>query len=132
MAYKNCIGGEKRMKRKILFSAVMMACIIVLSVTGMPASAHPPSFVNLKHEDDTLQVLVIHFSLVPFAFGIHHVYKIEIEKNGQTYDSQNFDEQPRFIFNMYEFEVLAEQGDEIKVTAFCSLFGQKTKTIAVG
>jgi len=55
-----------------------------------------------------------------------------IEVNGQTYDSQNFDEQPRFIFNMYEFEVLAEQGDEIKVTAFCSLFGQKTKTIAVG
>lgn len=117
------------MKRKILFPAVLIVCILVLSVIGIQVSAHPPSFINPKHEDDTLKILVIHFTINPI--GIHHVYKIEIEKNGALYSAENFDQQPRFIFNIYEFEVIAEQGDEITVTAFCSLFGQKTKTLNV-
>ncbi len=117
------------MKRKILFPAVLMVCILVLSLTGVQANAHPPSFIHLKHEDDTLRILAIHFTINPI--GIHHIYKIEIEKNGALYSAENLDRQPRFIFNLYEFEVIAEQGDEITVTAFCSLFGQKTKTLKV-
>jgi hypothetical protein len=107
-------------------------CVLVvffLTILGSQAAAHPPGFIIPKYEDGSVKLTVIHFSFNPK--GSHYVYQIEIEKNGQSYLTENYENQTRFLFNTYIYEVEAETGDELTVTAFCSLFGQKSKTITV-
>ncbi|KYK30383.1 MAG: hypothetical protein AYK22_03885 [Thermoplasmatales archaeon SG8-52-3] len=112
--------------KKISLFFVIIMC---LSLIGTQASAHPPGFMNLKYEENNLRVLIIHFSIAPK--GSHYVYRIEIEVNGELVQEENYEQQERFIFQIYNFEISAEPGDEIIVTAYCSLFGQKVKSITV-
>ena len=114
------------------FMKISTICVItmaVLTILGSQAAAHPPGFVVPKYEENSLKVTIIHFTLSPFRS--HYVYRIEIEKNGQEYILDNYEEQPRFFFFSYTYYVETEVGDELTVTAFCSLFGQKSRTIIV-
>jgi hypothetical protein len=115
--------------RYVKTGALLLVLILCLTLIGTQASAHPPGFMNLKYEDNNLRVLIIHFSISPF--GSHYVYRIDIEINGEPYETQNYETQQRFMFLIYNFDVVAEPGDEITVTAYCSLFGLKTKSITV-
>ncbi|MBN1281188.1 MAG: hypothetical protein JXA00_06025 [Candidatus Thermoplasmatota archaeon] len=104
--------------------------IILLSITvlGMQASAHSPRFMRLTYEPETLTVLILHPT---FARSIHYVYKIDVEKNGELVTSEDYDSQPRFLFNVYEFSVNATTGDDITVLAYCSLFGNLQRSLTV-
>jgi len=108
---------------------VLFVSIICLTMISTQATAHSPGFMNLKYSENDLRVIIFHFSLSPFRS--HYVYRIEIEINGELILEENYDTQPRFFFLKYNFEITAEPGDEITVTAYCSLFGQKTKTITL-
>ena len=109
--------------------AILFVSIMCLTILGTQASAHPPGFMNLKYEENNLRVFIIHFSIAPF--GSHYVYRIEVEVNGQQVQDENYDQQQRFIFLIYNFDITAQIDDEITVNAYCSLFGQKTKTLIV-
>jgi hypothetical protein len=110
-------------------SAMFLVLFMCLTIIGTQASAHPPGFMNLKYEENNLKILIIHFSISPF--GSHYIYKLDIEVNGESVESELYEQQERFIFLFYNFELIAEPGDEITVNAFCSLFGQKEKSITV-
>lgn len=115
------------MKYRIYTLFVIMLLIGALMVS-MQAAAHNPRYMRLDYEPDTLQVLILHFSLAPKT---HYVYKVDIEKNGQLYTSVSYTNQQRLLFFRYTYNVTAISGDELTVTAYCSLFGKLTKSITV-
>lgn len=115
------------MKYRTYTLFVIMLLIGALMVS-MQAAAHNPRYMKLDYEPDTLQVLILHFSLAP---KVHYVYKMDIEKNGELYASESYTNQQRFIFFRYSYNVTAMSGDELTVTAYCSLFGKLTKSITV-
>ena len=92
------------------------------------AAAHNPGYMKLDYEPDTLQVSILHFSFAP---KIHYVYKIDIEKNGVLYSTESYTSQPRFLFFRYSYSVTATTGDELTVTAYCSLFGKITRSMTI-
>jgi hypothetical protein len=95
---------------------------------SMQAAAHNPRYMKLDYEANSLDVLILHFSFAP---KIHYVYKVDIEKNGDLYVSEQYANQPMFIFFRYDYNVTATTGDELVVTAYCSLFGKITRSITV-
>ncbi len=97
-------------------------------MVSMQAAAHNPRYMRLDYEPDTLQVLILHFSLAP---KVHYVYKVDVEKNGELYTSESYTNQQRLFFFRYNYNVTAISGDELTVTAYCSLFGKLTKSITV-
>lgn len=105
-----------------------MMLIIGSLMISMQAAGHNPRYMKLDYQTNTLDVLILHFSFAP---KIHYVYKVDIEKNGDLYVSEQYANQPRFIFFRYDYNVTATTGDELVVTAYCSLFGKLTRSITV-
>lgn len=107
---------------------VGLVLLIFSSMVSMQAAAHNPGYMKLAYEPDTLQVSILHFSFAP---KIHYVYKVDIEKNGVLYSTESYTSQPRFLFFRYSYDVTATTGDELSVTAYCSLFGKITRSTTV-
>ena len=109
--------------------AILVVMLIIGSLMiSMQAAAHNPRYMKLDYEPDTLDVLILHFSFAP---KIHYVYKLDIEKNGDLYSSEQYTSQPKFLFFRYTYNMTATSGDEITVTAYCSLFGKLTRSITI-
>jgi len=113
----------------VKMSAICVITVLFLIILGSLAAAHPPGLIIPKYGEDSLKVTIIHFSFTPK--GSHYIHQVEIEKNGQSYLVENYADQPRFLFFSYTYTVEAEAGDALTVTAYDSLFGQKSKTITV-
>lgn len=109
--------------------AILSVTLISIAMIGTQASAHPPGFMQLKHDNNNLRIIILHFSISPFSS--HYVYRIEIEVNGEVVFEENYEQQPRFFINIYNFDIIAQSGDVITVNSYCSLFGQKSKTLTV-
>ena len=107
---------------------IFVLALMSIPMLGQQASAHPPGLMLINYEGDNLKVIVFHFT---FARSAHRVYKIDVEVNGELVDSGDYDQQSRFWISIYEFTVTTQPGDEITVTAYCSIFGSKTKSITV-
>ena len=110
----------------------MLAILLILSAcTGIaPVSeAHPPSEMDLSYdlENQTLTVTVTHVTIEPQS---HRVYLVEVEKNGELYLDREYDEQPDNTFTD-TYNVEAQVGDVLTVTAYCSLYGSVTKSLSV-
>ncbi len=111
---------------------IALTLLIVLSAwTGVaPTSeAHPPSEMDLSYDlaNQTLTVTVTHNTIEPES---HRVYLVEVEKNGELYLDREYDEQPDDTFTD-TFDVAAQVGDVLTVTAYCSLYGSITKSLSV-
>jgi len=102
--------------------------IIGSLMVSMQAAAHNPRYMKLNYEPDTLEVLILHFYFAP---KVHYVYKVDIEKNGDLYSTEQYTSQPKLLFFRYNYNVTATTGDELMVTAYCSLFGKITRSITV-
>lgn len=102
--------------------------LIGILMVSMQAAAHRPGYMKLDYTSETLQVLIVHFSIAPKS---HYVYKVDIEKNGMLYSSELYPDQQKFIFFRYSYNVTASSGDELTVNAYCSLFGKNTKSITI-
>jgi hypothetical protein len=105
---------------------------LLISITMMTAcvNATPPRFISLKYttETHTLAVKVIHFSPAP---KIHYVYRIEIDKDGQVYQSYVYQKQPGFFLLKYTYNVTASPGETLTVSAYCVLWGFIQKSLVV-
>lgn len=104
--------------------------ILTVCINISPShKAHPPSEMNLSYdlENQILTVTITHVTIEPQS---HRVYLIEIEKNGELYLDRQYGEQAGNTFTD-TFSVEAQVGDELTVTAYCSLYGSITKSISV-
>jgi len=114
-------------KIKNLIICMMLVSITVWSTTAM---AHPPIDMNLDYnlDESILSVTIIHETPAP---TVHYVNRVLIKLNDETIIDEEYDSQPTSSEFNYEYELIAESGDEIKVTAYCNIQGSITKSITV-
>jgi hypothetical protein len=113
-------------KRKYI--GILLVMVIGLLMASTQAAATSPRYMRLQFQPNTLTVIILHFSPIT---KIHYVYKVDVEQNGTLIDSQVYQNQPRFFFFIYTYDINATTGDQLNVTAYCSLFGKLTRTTTV-
>jgi hypothetical protein len=111
------------------FLAIIITLLLSMMMT-LGAGATSPRYIGLKYDSQahTLNVKVVHFSPAP---KIHYVYRIEIDINGEVYQAHLYTSQPRLILLSYTYNVTANPGDILTVSAYCVLWGnlQKSQTV---
>jgi hypothetical protein len=125
----SCKGGQSRRKAAVVIPALILLSLI-LTVLPAPISAHPPSKMVLEYDTDTqtISASITHSVSDP---ANHYVERIEIEKNGDPYLTEDYTSQPTTSSVTYTYTVTADDGDLLEVTAYCSLFGDITEQITV-
>lgn len=116
--------------KHIQLLAIMGALLVGGTMLAACVSATSPRYIGLKYDAQahTLNVKVVHFSPAP---KIHYVYRIEIDKNGQVYQSYLYQKQPRIFLLSYTYNVTAYPGETLTVSAYCVLWGFIQKSMVV-
>jgi len=114
-------------KVKNLILCIMLVSITVCSTTAI---AHPPIDMNLEYnlDESILSVTIIHETPAP---TVHYVNRVTIELNDEIIIDEQYDSQPTNSEFTYEYNVLANVGDSIKVTSYCNIQGSITRSIIV-
>jgi hypothetical protein len=112
------------------YIVLVVLLVVGLATMGMQAAATSPRYMKLVYQPQTqtLNVTILHFSP---AVKIHYVYKVDILKNGNPDSTHLYTSQPKFFFYTYTYNVTATTGDQLTVTAYCSLFGKLTRSITL-
>jgi hypothetical protein len=110
--------------------AIMGAFLVSATMMTACVDATAPRYIGLKYNTQahTLKVSVIHFSPAP---KIHYVYRIEIDKDGQVYQSHIYQKQPGIFLLKYTYNVTAYPGETLTVSAYCVLWGFIQKSMVV-
>jgi len=110
----------------------IISIALFLSVSLIPLGVHatPPRYINIQYQANThtLKVTISHITPVR---SIHYIYRIVVEKNGVLDQVHFYSKQPRFFLNTYEYNMSANPGDVITVSAYCVLFGYNSRSITV-
>jgi len=118
------------MKSRIFKTTISTLLILSIVILSSQAYAHPPQDMKLGYNTttSTLDVTITHESPIPTA---HYVYKVDIEKNGELYLSEQYTSQPSTTTFTYSYTVEADQDDILKATAFCNILGSISETLIV-
>ena len=111
-----------------LFGLLSLCALFTLSV--IPTAAHPPSNMTLLYDTNTqtLSVTVFHAVADP---NTHYIEYVVVNKNGAFAIDRNYTSQPSTSAFVDIFNVDADSGDVLQVTAICSVSGQLTDQITV-
>lgn len=110
---------------------LVILCMLFVAMPCALAYAHPPEKVTLSFNQETgaLSVEVIHPVSNP---STHFINRIEILQNGEMIkDEEPPRQDTRMLTVVYSLPEL-KPGDIIKVTAFCSRFGERSEEIKIG
>jgi hypothetical protein len=109
---------------------VIILMVIGMSLIGIQVFGHPPQNMELDYDAETkiLDVTITHSVSNP---NDHYIYKVEIKKNDELIQTENYDNQPSSTTFTYSYSVDAVGGNVLKVTAFCSIFGDISREIIV-
>jgi hypothetical protein len=112
------------------YIAFVVLLVVGLATMSMQAAATSPRYMKLVYQPQTqtLSVTILHFSPV---VKVHYVYKVDVLKNGNPDSTHLYTSQPKWFFFTYTYNVTATTGDQLAVTAYCSLFGHLTRSITV-
>ena len=118
------------MMKHIKYLAFLTAILFCTTMLCFQTSATAPRYLGLQYtaQSHSLKVTIVHFSP---AVKIHYVYRVEIDKNGAVYQAHLYTKQPRIVMFSYTYNVTANPGDTLTVSAYCILWGfiQKSQTI---
>ncbi|MBU7016250.1 MAG: hypothetical protein HXS44_01980 [Theionarchaea archaeon] len=109
---------------------VKVVILLAFLVSAAPVLAHAPSSMELEYDTDsqTLKAVLTHRVSDPYT---HYVFRIEIWKNGQSFETVEFAYQPTDSTFFYAFDIPTEEGDLLRVTADCNLGGSITGDLEV-
>ncbi len=110
--------------------ALSIALIVGFFLFSANAIAHAPSSMELEYNffNQKLNVTITHSVLDPNS---HYVGSVEILKNNVEFITQDYTSQPSPTTFTYTYDVSAEDGDDLEVTATCSITGSITESIIV-
>ena len=111
-------------------AAVFAIAVLVFTTCflAMPASAHPPSDMSLSYNELTGELRVSVTHAVPNP-GLHYIKEVTVSINGKVVNDSRYTSQPTLDTFTYTYPVETVTGDEIKVTATCSLAGSISRTL---
>lgn len=109
--------------------------LILAGVTGLftagTVEAHSPSEVSIDYdmEEDELTVDITHSVEDPQD---HYIENVVVEVDEETEIDEDYDEQPDDTSFQYTYDLAAESGSTIEVTAYCNQEGSGSDTYEVG
>jgi hypothetical protein len=117
------------MRSMKIIGIFVIGLFITISLMSL-VNATPPRYLKIQYQTstNTLKVTLSHFSP---ARSIHYIYRIIVQKNGALEQSHFYSTQPSFFINTYEYNLSANPGDIITVSAYCVLFGYNTRSTTV-
>ena len=101
---------------------------LVVSLLIPPVSAHSPSGMSVTYQELSKELLVSITHDVPNP-GVHYINEVTISINGKVVNNSRYTSQPASDTFTYTYPVETVTGDEIKVTATCSLAGSIARTV---
>jgi hypothetical protein len=107
-------------------------CILLLASGGYilvtPAAANPPSDMSVSYQElsRTLAVTITHPVPNPQS---HYIREVLVTINGKTVNDSFYTSQPAPDTFTYTYPIDTVTGDEIGVTATCSLTGSISRTL---
>ena len=117
-------------KNKIYYINNILISFIILILISNTVFAHPPSKLNSSYDDEINELIVnITHSVTT---DDHYIDTIELYINDVKYNTINYDSQPSRTSFSYNYNIIAEEGDNIKVIAECNQFGTLTRDILIG
>ena len=105
---------------------IVTAALVVLLLMS-PVSAHSPSDMSLSYNELSKELRVTITHAVPDPGG-HYINEVTISINGKVVNNSRYTIQPAPNTFTYTYPVETVTGDEIKVTATCSLAGSIVRT----
>jgi len=110
--------------------APIILCFLAVILVSQNVSAHSPSnmSINYDSENQKLETTITHQVSNPDS---HYIYNIAIKKNGETYNSFNYTNQPSGSSFTYTYDIDTTEGDTIEVTALCIQGGSITKQVSI-
>jgi desulfoferrodoxin (superoxide reductase-like protein) len=120
------------MKSRIFKTLICLATILGIILLSSQAYANPPQDIKLGYDtvDSTLDVTITH-EIPTTVPPVHYIYKVDVEKNGELYLSEEYTSQPSTETFTYTYEVETAEGDEVKAIAFCNLFGSLSASVII-
>lgn len=106
-----------------IIAAVLVVCILIPTV-----SAHSPSGMSVTYQELSKELLVSITHDVPNP-GEHYIQSVTVSINRKVVNNSRYTSQPAPDTFTYTYPVETVTGDEIKVTATCSLAGSIARTL---
>ncbi|MCK5300552.1 MAG: hypothetical protein KAJ21_01525, partial [Thermoplasmatales archaeon] len=118
------------LKNMFLKINIIFFCLFLLILTTNNVSAHPPLKLNIKYikENEVVFVNISH----SVTTDNHYIKSIEIQLNGENYDTFEYTSQPSRTSFSYNYTIAANDGDNIKIKAICNQFGTLTRELTIG
>jgi hypothetical protein len=112
-------------------SATVLVGVLAVCLFAGAAAAHPPKDVSLEFDPDN-HMLTVTATHDTRDVTKHYVGTIQVSLNGDKIIEQKFKSQltPDIQVTHY-FIYDAKMGDELSVTALCSIAGKKTVTLKI-
>ena len=125
---ENKYSKEKKMNYSKIGPIIL--CFLAVILVSQNVSAHSPSNMSLNYdsENQKLETTITHQVSNPDS---HYLYNIVIKKNGETYNTFDYTNQPSSSSFTYTYDINATEGDAIEVTALCIQGGSITKQVSV-
>lgn len=118
----------KKKSGLILISAFLL--LIGFTINSMDISSHSPSSLTIEY-DFSQQELTSNLVHSVANMNTHFIIEIEIRVNDVLNSTNNYTSQPTMSIFSYTYNVTADIGDIIEVTAECNQGGSQTKQLTV-
>jgi hypothetical protein len=90
---------------------------------------HSPSDIEVTAKKEGIDLVVSHSVQDPAS---HYVKKIEVKLNGENKAQKDFTSQTDNMSQKTSIDIASlKKGDVLEITAYCSRFGQLTKSVTV-
>jgi hypothetical protein len=119
-----------KISKKNSIFVISLFFFLILSISATNVQAHSPSITNLEY-DTSAGTLSVSFSHSVGGDPDHYVELVQISVNGTEILSETYTSQPGDTFQ-YTYNIDANTGATIQVSAFCSISGSDTQTMTVG
>ncbi len=118
-----------RLPFKKIFSYFLIS-IISITFVSTNIIAHDPTSIELEYDffNQKLDVTITHSVADP---NNHYIETVDILKNDSGYLILNYTSQPTLSTFTYTYDVAAQDGDDLEVTAICSISGSITGSLIV-
>ena len=117
-------------KKRSLILISIFIFILGLTINYTEISSHSPSSLTLEYDysQQQLTVLLVHSVL---DMNTHYIFDIDIWNNDDFVGNYNYTSQPTMSVFSYTYNINADIGDILEVTAECNQGGSQTKQLTV-
>ena len=108
----------------------LLAPLLFIGALVPSVAANPPQSVTVEYDAvaGQLNVTIAHASL---DTSTHYIAQVVIEKNSVVNITRDYTSQPTNDVFTYTYDISAVDGDVLKATAKCSLFGEGSASLTV-